>query len=88
MDTPTKEFAADSIGAKKIGVKFISGNNDVLQNSKESFARHINRIEKHRHLGQNFDQHNVNALNECIDLAQHYQVLSNALVEKAIKLNH
>lgn len=43
-----KPFDNDSIGAKRVRVTFNPGNNDVVQNLKEHFARSLNRVEKLR----------------------------------------
>ena len=41
-----------TLGEKKIGITFEPGNNDILQNANESFARNLNRIEKLRSHGE------------------------------------
>jgi hypothetical protein len=42
----TKGFEKDSLGARRVRVEFNPGNNGVVQNTKEAFARIINRVEK------------------------------------------
>ena len=77
--TEEKFFEPESIGAKMIGVQFISGNNDALQNLKEFYARAINRTEKKRHLGENIDGANeIAILNKSVDKAQ--QLLFEAFI--------
>jgi len=73
----------NSKGARMLNIKFDSGNNDVEQNTKEAFAHAINRLEKKRHLGENFnDEIDTQNLNRMVDSAQHYAYLSALIAEE------
>jgi len=64
MSTKTK-------GEQLIGITFEKGNNDKEQNEMEFMAHLINRIDKARHLGPNFDHENnsIENLNWTVDKA-------------------
>lgn len=76
-------------GEKLIGVTFIEGNNKVEQNDLEALARMVNKIEKARHLGENFDYNNnsVENLNWTVDQAQTHIRKAAIFLKEALEIN-
>jgi len=73
-------------GEKLIGVEFVKGNNDHEQNDMEALAHMVNRTEKARHLGENFNG-DVENLNWAVDQAQTHLRKASVFLKEALEMN-
>lgn len=78
-----------SKGEQMLGIIFVKGNNSTEQNDLEATAHLINRFEKARHLGENFnyETNSVENLNWAIDQAQTYLRKSAIFLKEALEMN-
>lgn len=76
-------------GEKLLGIVFEKGNNDREQNDMEATARMINRAEKARHLGENFNHqtNNVDNLNWAVEQAQTHFRKAAVFLKEALEMN-
>ena len=76
-------------GEQLLGITFEKGNNPTEQNDMEALAHMINRVEKARHVGENFSENgcSVENLNWAIDQAQTHLRKAGVFLKEALEMN-